>query len=424
MVGLGETYVPAFALAVDLGEVIAGLVATVPMLAGACFQLATPFAVRRLGSYRRWVVLCARLQALSFVPLLAGAALGRIDVAWLVLSAISYWAFGMATGPAWNTWVTTLVPPEIRAHFFAHRARSCQAALLGAMLCAGLLLELGGRRGSALDAFALLFAAAMAARFVSAGYLARQSETAGLAVQHRALPLDAVVRSVREAGATRVLVYLIGMQTTVHFASPWFTPYMLGPLELSYGDFMALTGIAFLSRVLVLPVLGRIAHHRGTRTLLWWGAVGIVPLPVLWLVSDSLIYLLGLQICAGAAWAALELATTLSFFEGIPERDRASVLSAFNLVSALGIALGALVSSQLFVWLDGSRSSYAWLFAISAAGRLGTLALLRPIRPARRVAEGLRFRTLAVRPSAGAVERPILASVEAESATEPEPPGS
>ena len=32
MVGLGETYLPAFALALGHGEVLAGLVATVPML--------------------------------------------------------------------------------------------------------------------------------------------------------------------------------------------------------------------------------------------------------------------------------------------------------------------------------------------------------------------------------------------------------
>ena len=39
MVGLGETYVPAFALGAGLGEVVSGLVATVPMLAGACLQM-------------------------------------------------------------------------------------------------------------------------------------------------------------------------------------------------------------------------------------------------------------------------------------------------------------------------------------------------------------------------------------------------
>src|SRR5215831_21338755 len=56
MVGLGEAYVPAFALALGQGATAAGLLATLPLLAGACFQLVTPVAVRWLRSYRRWVV--------------------------------------------------------------------------------------------------------------------------------------------------------------------------------------------------------------------------------------------------------------------------------------------------------------------------------------------------------------------------------
>jgi hypothetical protein len=60
-VGLGETYIPAFVLAAGLGEVAAGLIATLPPLVGAVFTLVTPVAVRTLHSYRRWVVACASL---------------------------------------------------------------------------------------------------------------------------------------------------------------------------------------------------------------------------------------------------------------------------------------------------------------------------------------------------------------------------
>src|SRR5262245_33316436 len=166
MVGLGETYVPAFVLAGGLGEVVAGLVATVPMLVGAVFQLVTPFAVRRLRSYRRWVVLCACLQALAFTPLVAGAALRRIPLGWPAFATVAYWTFGMATSPAWNAWVTTLVPPEIRPRFFARRARAAHIALFAAMGVGGLLLQWGDDRGFELLLFAGLFAAAMLARFV------------------------------------------------------------------------------------------------------------------------------------------------------------------------------------------------------------------------------------------------------------------
>ncbi len=414
MVGLGESYVPAFALAVGLGEVVSGLVATVPMLAGACLQMVTPAAVRRLGSYRRWVVLCARLQALSFVPLIVGAALGKVGLLWVGVATVAYWAFGMSTSPAWNAWVTSLVPLEMRARFFARRARAAHAAVLGGLVVGGLALEHGRGHGVELAVFAALFAAAMTSRFISSGFLAAQSEAPGLAASHRSLGATPVWERLRAAGSVRVLTYLIGMKAVTHIAAPYFTPYMLGPLDLSYGRFMTLIAASFAARVAVLPFLGRFAQHRGTRSVLWLGGLGIVPLPLLWLVSHDFYYLLAVQFFAGTAWVAIELATTLSFFEGIPESDRASVLSAFNLANATAIAIGALAGAQLFTWLDGSAAAYAWLFAVSSAGRLLTLALLQRTPAATSVPKGFRLRTLAVRPSGVAVQPPILASSSSE----------
>lgn len=46
MIGCGETYLPAFALALGLGETSAGLVASLPLLAGGIMQLLSPLAIR------------------------------------------------------------------------------------------------------------------------------------------------------------------------------------------------------------------------------------------------------------------------------------------------------------------------------------------------------------------------------------------
>lgn len=227
----------------------------------------------------------------------------------------------------------------------------------------------------------------------------------------------------RHADSAQILTYLLAMQGVTHIAAPYFTPYMLGPLELSYGQFMTLTACSFLARSAALPLLGRLAHERGTRHLLWLGGVGIVPLPLLWLISHAFTYLLAIQLVAGVAWGAVELATTLSFFERIAERDRASVLAVFNLCNALAIALGALVGAQLFAWLDGAAAGYAWLFAVSSAGRLLSVALLRRTPTPEHVSPDFRLRTLAVRPSGVAVQRPILASVSSEAPEAPVPRG-
>src|SRR6185436_5732729 len=70
MVGIGETYFPAFALALGMGEVGSGLIATLPLLAGGVLQLVTPYGVDRLRSRRTWASACAYTQTLTFLPLL------------------------------------------------------------------------------------------------------------------------------------------------------------------------------------------------------------------------------------------------------------------------------------------------------------------------------------------------------------------
>jgi MFS family permease len=413
MVGLGETYVPAFALAAGHGDLAAGLVATLPMLAGAVLQLATPFGVRRLGSYRAWVVACARLQAASLLPLALWALAGRIPLPWLFAAASAYWGFGMSTMPAWNAWAGAIVPSYLRARFFARRTRWAQAALFLSLVSAGAILERGSQRfEGTTTAFGALFACAAAARLLSARFLARQSEPEGLAASHRSLSLAQVRAGLRGREAKRVLLYLLGMQVAVQISAPYFTPFMLGPLELPYGSFTALLAMSFGARIAVLPWLGRLARARGAGFMLRVGAVAIVPLPPLWLVSDAFPYLLGLQACAGIAWGTLELATLLAFFEGLDSAERTSVLTLYNLASAVALAIGALLGAALFRTLGGGFEGFAALFAVSALGRALMLPLLARVGGSGRAPEGLELPTIAVRPSIGAVQRPVLPGPE------------
>jgi len=414
MVGFGETYVPAFALAMGLGEIMAGLIATLPMLAGAVFQLVTPSAVRYLASYRRWVVFCARLQAASFVLLLGGALLGRIEIKWLFVAMAIYWGSGMGTGPAWNAWVGALVPAEIRPRFFAKRIRYAQTALLVATLSAGVILDFWKTEGQVLHAFAFLFATALMARLASSRFLARQSEPPGLAHTHRNLSFRQTLLHLRGSHEGHLLLYLLSVQFSVYIAVPFFTPYMLHHLQLSYTDFTVLTSCALVTRIFAMPLLGRLAHARGTRVVLRIGAVGIIALPALWLVSEALAYLMALQLIAGIVWAALEFATLMAFFEGIEERDRASILTVFNLANTLAMVLGCLAGSWLFRSFGGDIAGYALVFLASSAGRLLTLLQLQRTPAATMAPETLLLRTIAVRPSVGGIERPILSTLPSD----------
>lgn len=377
MVGAGEAYIPAFALAAGLGEITAGLVATLPMLVGAAFQLVTPAAVRWLGSPRRWVVLCASAQAASFAPLLIAALYGELSRTVLFLAAASYWGFGMATGPAWNTWVTQIVPRPIRSRFFAARSRWAQVAVLSGLLAGGLALEAGSRAQRPLAIFAALFATALLARAVSSRFLASQSEPGAAPPDPLRLSPAAFWATFRDPEHGRLLVYMIWVQLAVQISAPYFTPFMLGPLKLSYAEYAVLIGIPFVARIVALPALGSLAHRSGSRRVLWIASLGIVPLPSLWLVSQNFVWLLTVQIGSGIAWGAYELATLLVFFDHIDERERTSVLSLFNLAAAIAVVIGAGCGALLFHWLGPELRGYAVLFLISSSLRIAGLLYLR-----------------------------------------------
>ena len=411
MVGIGETYLPAFVLALSSSQLAAGLVATIPLMAGALLQLISPYAVRRLRSYRRWVVFCAIFQAAAFVPLVIAAARGEMPVVLVFALASLYWAAAMATGPAWNNWVETLVPRDVRPRYFAHRTRVSQMGLLVGFVAGGLVLQ-AAPFTEPLAAFALLFLVAGTSRLISAHYLSSQREPVPPG-QELCLPgLAELARSFRRDIDRSVLGYLLAMQLAVWMAAPYFTPYMLVHLRLSYANFVLLTCAAFASKTAAAPLAGWAIERWGSTRVLWMSGLIVAPLPALWMVSDAYPYLLALQLLAGAGWAAYELAMLMAFFDSIAREKRLSILTLFNVANAMAIVTGSLIGGLLIGFLGAGPETYMILFAVSAGSRVAALRLLVPI-PQFGVGKLLiATRPIAIRPTTGPLERPVLASME------------
>src|SRR5262249_56453360 len=88
--------------------------------------------------------------------------------------------------------------------------------------------------------------------------------------------------------------------------------------------------------------------------------------------------------------------------------ERASVLTAYNLASALAIAAGALLGAAIFRALGGSQAGFAAIFGVSAALRLLTLPLLVRLRAPGPPAAGAPRGAPARRPPPRESARPVL----------------
>ena len=397
MVGCGEIYFPAFALALGLGPVAAGLMASLPVLIAAVVQLVTPLAVARLGSNRNWVIGCTTVQSLSFVPLIVWALRGDATFFELIVAASVYWSAGMAGAPAWNSWMGALIPSQVRAVYFAQRNRLGQLATLAGFVAAGLALQVADRSGLSLQAFAALFAVAGVSRGVSTLCLIacrevprrdREGEgepTAAPAARKPGQPLNHLRRTlaaiaVSPAGA--LLAYLWSLAFAAQFSAPYFTPYMLDDRGFSYLSYMLVIGVGLFSKAAAMPAFGRLVTRIGSVRLLQIGGMAIIPLSALWLVSADVGFLVGVQVVAGIAWASYELAAALLFFDAVQHRQRTGVVTIHNLGLSIATLGGAAAGGAVLKWLGENQTAYLTIFVVSSLLRILTLPLLRRVRHA------------------------------------------
>jgi MFS family permease len=376
MVGAGEAYFAAFALELGIDKVTAGLVVSVPLLLGGALQLVSPWAVRRLRSNSRWVVLSSVLQTAAFLPLVAAALAGKLPTLALFGIVAVYFGAGLAAGPAWTTWIETLVPRRITSRYFAGRSLWCQFALLTAITAAGWTLELGESTGRRRIAFAAIFAVAFVARATSTRSLLVQSEPVPQPEGLRHATMTELLRDPAHRPARRLFVFLLATWSAIHVAQPFLTSYLRGQLHLPYALFAAMLAIPYAARMAAMPFLANLAERSGARRVMWVAALLFVPAAALLALPPSVPAIAVAQAVAGVAFGAFELANLLLWFERIPPRDRTSVLTTYQFWYATSVVLGSAIGSVLLVELGEGRSAFAAVFLVSAAARLAAAALL------------------------------------------------
>jgi len=438
MVGLGESYFAAFALAVGLGEISAGMVASVPLFFGGVAQLVSPWAVRRLGFEQAWVIGCGIVQAVSLLVMGIAAILGSISLAWLLCFASVYWASALATGPAWNTWIEAIVPKQIRTTYFARRTKWAQGTTFAGLVAGGFVLQQATVHHWLSLGFALLFFLASACRCLSVAMLIRhrteirmkdRSLTAesfhtdrSLTVsQHpaRRLVLRAGAGSRAEPSAKplgisalQLLAYLVVVQGMVQLSGPYFAPYMLEHLEFSYDRYVSLIALGFAAKVVALSFWGRFGRRFGAKRMLWIGGIGIVPIASLWIVSTQFWWLAFAQILSGIVWGAYELGFFLLIFDAVPASKRTKMLTYYNFANCTSWCIGAAAGGAILSTFGMNQQAYWILFGVSSIGRLSALALLIGLQPPRRMFNQIVVRVLSVRANGIGLDTPVLPSLE------------
>lgn len=425
MVGACESYLGALAVALGHGSPAIALLVTVPMLFGALSQLYAPVLVGKLGNRKNVVVAAVLVQAVIALPALLTIALrAEQSFAVLLVAKTLFWTSGSLAGAVWNAWMEALTRNVNRERFFALRSMGVQAVLLVAFIGAGAFMRLESARGRQLVGFAIIFGVATLARLCSAGALWKK-----LDIEGRPTTLTAVerLRAAHRDGPRRLPVFMGAFMLGAQISIPFFTPYMLRVLKLDLFEFSIVIAASILAKAVFFPLWARLARQVGMRGVFLSSACVISLLPFAWTQVTGIAPLLAVQVVSGAVWAGWEYASLQLLMRDAP---RAVGTEYFAITAAISGALQLVGSVIGSVLLLATADSYRSAFMLSSAGRMVALLMLLPWlgKLADRGAWPPLFtRILTVRPTQGAVHRPILMSdsdaeePQLRGAEEPEP---
>jgi MFS family permease len=397
MLGLTQNYITPYALTMKATTQQIGLLTSVPNFTMAAAQFAAPALSERMGSRKGFILPMVLMHALMWLPILLIPYLFQThQVWWLIAFMTLSTAFDSALNPAWGSMMADLVPTQMRGRFFGLRNRITAFVSMAFSYAAGGILQL--LTGNTDLAFTIIFVGAMASRLISFYFLSKMYEPLSPATEKE--NHDGMLKIARGLFSTNIgmfimLCALMNFTTTV--AGPFFSPYMLIDLNLSYIVYTILNSAAGLATVGFMTWWGKRIDRAGSIKVLKITSLFVPFVPLGWALNHSLWWLIIMQIFSGFAWAGFQLSSGVFIFDAAPARNRTRYIAVYNSLIFLGVSMGSLTGGILAPLLPPFiGSQFLSIFIVSGVARLAVaLFFLRRIKEVRKVpqieARGLLF---------------------------------
>ncbi|MFH0979002.1 MAG: MFS transporter [Candidatus Woesearchaeota archaeon] len=389
MVGFGESFFAAFAVMMKATSVQLGMLDALPKSLGSLSQLFSNRLVKYFKSRKRFVYISALLEGLMYIPIALIFFLGTFRIYYLIFFVCIYWTLGLILNPAWSSWMGDLVSDKERGAYFGKRNKIAGLTTFFTFLAGGYLLQaFSTSETMEYIGFAVLFGLALGSRILSVIMLTKKFEPEYKLVEEEQFSLWEFIKQAKRRNYGRFVLYLNVMNFAVYASSPFFTAYMLYDLKMNYLTFTIVTAASLIVKYLTMPIWGRFSDRFGTRKILSLTGFLMPLVPILWLFSAKVWYLLIIQAYSGFVWAGFELSSFNFTFDTTTPQKRATCVAYYNALNGIAIFTGAMFGSFIVKYNHVFWSKYMLIFLLSGLIRycasfifVPKLREVRPVEP-------------------------------------------
>lgn len=371
VVGLAENYFAPFALHLGGSTLQSGLLLSLPLVFAALgqFLLQPYFSHLRVSEFVQKTTLFQSvtlllLAGLSLIPQFASFPL------LLVLFSV-YWLGHFSTQPAWNRWVSEIIPMERGQKYFSMRTRLSQIGIIAGLLVGGATLHLHIIDISSSALFCGLFLISFFCKIGAYYYFTKH--------QHIDVALN-VSRRKMLASFQQHLDFFKSYSLfnfSLYISATFVAGYLLSHRKVSYLDFMWIMMALFVGKMITTFILKlkRTENRYSPQELMFYGGLIAAPLPALWPLCSEIWMMCLVHLFSGLAWAAWEVGLSLCFFKSLEPQEKMETISVYNYIGVTTQILGTLTGG--FIVKFFLKENYDILFVIAGVFRFLCVLPLR-----------------------------------------------
>ncbi len=371
----GDYYISPFAIAVNASNSVVSLISSVSGLIGPLSQI---FGSRLIEKFpRKKIVLRAVLiESFLWIPFVIlsllfynGIITNLIPILLLIFFSI-YTAVLSVGHPAWFSWVGDLVDESYRGRWFSKRNLIIGATTVLLTISASIFLDFMSKNNLSMIGFSILFGLAFLSRIQSYNVLSKQYEPKLRLKKGDYFSFSAFILRAPKTNFGRFTLFRFTYSIASYISSPLITIYLLRNLQFDYLTYMIIIMSVTIFSVLSMEVWGKFADRYGNYRTLIISSIMTVTLPLLWIISPSVVFLIFVAgLITGIANAGFNLSSGNFIYDNVSHEKRGLAISYFNMLDGLGIFIGAGIAAILIKYLQTPIQPIIVIFIIGFIAR-------------------------------------------------------
>ena len=343
----GISYQSASLLSAGANAEQVALLSTITNFVFAVLLIKVPSLIKFSDSLKRIVVALSIISALGWLPLIlvplffTGISPSLLIILWVVSLVPDF-----MVGPLRDKWLSDLVPSGRIGRYLSLRTIISTGIYLGCFYMMGYMLD--HFQGGIFNGFTFIFLFAFLGSLVSLVlYMVIKVPVPVGESAQADLGLFGFIREVKQNDLGIFIVFTTLLIFSASICGTFFSVYMLRDLQFTYLTFTLVISTEFVARIISSQFWGKLVDSKGAIKALRIASFMVPVIPVLWLFSSKVGYLMGVQTLSGIAWGAFDLCTQAYLCRASPPNKRLHYIIYHRTFVTLAAAGGPLLGAGL-----------------------------------------------------------------------------